>query len=191
MEYKIYMVCFCFGLFFAVLSALFGHIFGSFGGDTDSDVGTGGHAETGFDSSGVPGMSPFSPTVVCAFITAFGGFGAILTQIHATRSLWVSLPLAVFGAFLVALGTFFLFNSVFRRFQSSSESRVAELAGHSATVITPIPSNGVGEIAYVHGGSRYTAPAREESGAPVSNGASVRISRIVGTQFYVTLLTQK
>jgi len=43
----------------------------------------------------------------------------------------------------------------------------------------------VGEIAYVQGGSRYTAPAREETGAPVPNGAAVKIVRIVGSQFYV------
>ena len=30
-------------------------------------------------------------------------------------------------------------------------------------MITPIPAAGVGEIAYVQGGTRYTAPAREEA----------------------------
>ena len=185
MELKIYLICFIFGLLFAVLSALFGHLFGALSGG-DSDVGTGGHADAGFDNSGMPGLTPFSPTVICSFITAFGAFGVIFTQIKATSSLWASLPLSALGAFGVAVGTFFLFNSLFHHFQSSSESHVAELVGRVATVITPIPLGGVGEIAYVDGGTRYTAPAREEAGSPVGNGQAVKISRIVGSQFYVS-----
>ena len=80
---------------------------------------------------------------------------------------------------------FYVFNAMFKKTQSSSESRVATLVGASATVITPIPQYGVGEIAYVDGGSRYTAPARSESGAAVANGQTVKIHRVVGTQFYV------
>jgi len=38
----------------------------------------------------------------------------------------------------------------------------------------------------VQSGTRYTAPAREESGRPVASGASVTITRIVGSQFYVS-----
>ena len=38
------------------------------------------------------------------------------------------------------------------------------------------------------GGSRYTAPAREETGAAVACGQTVKITRIVGTQFYVKRL---
>ena len=45
--------------------------------------------------------------------------------------------------------------------------------------------DGVGEIAYVQAGSRYSAPARDERGAPVANGQTVKIVRIVGSQFYV------
>jgi hypothetical protein len=55
----------------------------------------------------------------------------------------------------------------------------------TAEVITPIPEGGVGEIAYVQAGSRYSAPAREEQGRPVASGAVVRITRVVGSQFHV------
>jgi membrane-bound ClpP family serine protease len=55
----------------------------------------------------------------------------------------------------------------------------------TATVITPIPANGMGEIAYVQAGSRYSAPARDDRGAPVASGQTVRIVRVVGSQFYV------
>ncbi len=154
-----------------------------------ADVGTGGHAEAGFDDSGVPGISFFSPLVLACFITAFGGLGIVFSGIPATESVWLSAPLSVAGALCLAFVALWLFNIVFSRSQSSSESRVATLIGQTATIITPIPVNGTGEIAYVQGGTRYSAPARSESGAAISQGQAVKISRIVGTQFYVELLS--
>ena len=51
--------------------------------------------------------------------------------------------------------------------------------------MTPIPERGVGEICYVQAGTRYTAPARTEDGAAVVTGRPVKITRIIGNQFYV------
>jgi len=181
--FLIYFICFGVGLVFTIISAIIGDVFG--GHDAHTEIGTGGHAEAGFEHTGMPGLSPFSPTTLASFITAFGGFGMIFSKIALTRPTWISAPLAALGGLLIAAGVFFLFNAIFSKTQSSSESRVAALVGASATVITPIPQQGVGEIAYVQGGSRYTAPARSESGAAVANGQTVKINRIVGTHFYV------
>ena len=79
----------------------------------------------------------------------------------------------------------FFFNALFKRTQSSSESQVATLSGLTASIVSPIPQHGVGEIAYVQGGTRYTAPARSESGAAITAGQTVCITRIVGSQFFV------
>lgn len=191
MEFSIYSICFWVGLLFTVASAVVGHLFGG-GQDVDSadtgDVGTGGHAEAGFDHTGMPGISVFSPTVIASFITAFGGLGAIFSKLEATKSPFVSAPLAMVGGLIIAGGVFFMFNTFFSKTQSSSESHVASLVGLDATVNSPIPENGVGEISYVQAGTRYTAPAREQNGAAVSAGKPVKITRIVGTQFYVTAL---
>lgn len=183
--YLIYLICFGVGLLFTVISAVVGHVFGGHDVDTHGDVGTGGHAEAGFEHTGMPGLSPFSPTTIASFITAFGAFGLILSRIEATRNPLISAPLSVLGGLIMAAGVFWLFKTIFSKTQSSSESRVATLVGVHATVITPIPQSGVGEIAYVQAGSRYTAPARTESGAAVVGGATVKIMRVVGTQFYV------
>jgi membrane-bound ClpP family serine protease len=186
MEFYVYTICFCVGLFFAVLSAFFGHLFGGHEGHVD--IGTGGHAEAGFDHTGMPGLSPFSPTTICAFITAFGGFGAIFSRIEATRSVWVSLPLSILGGLIVAAAVLSVFGVIFNSTQSSSESHLGSLVGQTATVITPIPVAGVGEIAYVQAGTRYTAPAREQIGASVGNGQTVKITRAAESQFFVTAL---
>lgn len=178
----VYAACLILGLMFTLISLFVGHFFDS---DHGGEVGTGGHAEAGYDSSGVPGISFFSPTVLATFVTAFGAFGLILSQIDATSSPWLSAPLSLVGGGLIALAVLALFNSVFRKTQSSSESRVASLVGQTATVVTAIPEQGVGEIAYVQGGTRYNAPARAEKGVAVRAGQPVKITRIVGTQFYV------
>ncbi len=177
----IYGICLVTGLIFTVVSVLFGHFFGHSG----HVAGSGGNVEAGADSSDAPGMSVFSPTIMASFITAFGGFGLIFTQFPATSSAAISAPLSLLGGSAVAGVLFAFFRSIFRHTQGSSESHVARLIGVEANVITPIPENGVGEIAYVVGDTRYTAPARSESGVGVASGRMVKITRIVGTQFYV------
>ena len=183
LEFYVYLGCLLVGLFFAILSAFFGHLLG---GGHDAHVGTGGHAEAGYDHSGMPGMSMFSPTTICSFITAFGGFGLIFTRIPATQSIWINVPLAILGGLIVAGSVMWVFGAIFHHTQGSSEARMGEMVGRTATVITPIPLSGVGEIAYVQGGSRYTAPAREERGKSVATGQTVKIVRIAESQVYVT-----
>ena len=179
----IYLVCFGVGLLFTLVSAFAADVFG--GHDVHVDAGGEAHAEAGFDSHDMPGFSPLSPTTIATFITAFGGLGMMFHRIEATRGAWISAPLAMLGGFAIAFAVFVLFRAIFSRTQSSSEGKVLELVGETATVITPIPVNGVGEIAYVQTGSRYTAPARVESGVALRNGQTVVITRIAGTQFFV------
>ena len=181
----VYLICFGVGLLFTLVSAFAGHAFS--GHDVHvGHTGAGGHAEAGFGTDDMPGFAAVSPTTIAAFITAFGGFGMIFSNIEATRSPWISAPLSVLAGLVVAAGVFWLFRTIFRKTQSSSEGKVANLVGLVASVITPIPENGVGEIAYVQSGSRYTAPARCEEGKPLAAGTSAKITRIVGSQCYVT-----
>jgi len=179
----IYAICLMVGLAFTVTSVLAGHFFS---GHDAHVAGSGGHAEAGADTSDMPGISIFSPTVMASFVTAFGGFGLIFTQFPKTSSAVVSAPLSLVGGLVVAGAMLVFLRAVFSHTQSSSESKVADLIGSEANVITPIPENGVGEIAYVVGGTRYSAPARAENNVAVANGKTVKITRIVGTQFYVT-----
>ncbi len=183
MEFFVYIICLGVGLFFTLISAVFGHLLG--GGHEGHVGGSGGHAEAGADASDMPGISAFSPTVIACFVTAFGGLGIIFHHIPSTKSPWLSAPLAVLGAMLIASSVLWALRQLFKRTQSSSESKISEAIGIIAHVITPIPEHGVGEIAYVQGGSRYTAPAREETGVSVPNGRAVKVVRIIGSQFYV------
>src|SRR5437773_8897457 len=184
MEFTIYLICLGVGFVFTLFSALFGHGFGHGGHDGHVD-GSSGHAQAGVDASDMPGASALSPTVIASFVTAFGGLGVIFSEIPATKNAWISAPLAILGGLLIAFSVLWLLRQLFSKTQSSSESKVSSLVGQPATIITPIPENGVGEIAYVQAGTRYTAPAREEKGVAVANGRPVQITRIVAAQFYV------
>ena len=182
--FVVYVVCLGVGLLFTITSAFMSHAFGGhdFGHDGHGDLGTGGHAEAGYN---MPGFSPFNPTVIASFVTAFGGFGMIFSKIEATRNPWISAPLSVICGLAIAAFVFWIFHQLFTRTQSSSESQVTALIGATATIISPIPAAGVGEIAYVDNGTRYTAPARVVTGVALQTGQTVKISRIVGSQFYV------
>lgn len=182
--FLVYAACLGVGLLFTILSAFMSHVFGGHdvGHDAHGELGTGGHAEAGYN---MPGFSPFSPTVIASFVTAFGGFGMIFSKIEATKSPWLSAPLSVLSGLVIAAGVFWLFHVLFTNTQSSSESQVTALIGATATIISPIPAQGVGEIAYIDHGTRYTAPARVVTGVPLPTGQTVKISKIVGSQFYV------
>ncbi len=179
--FLVYGVCFGVGLLFAILSLLFGQL-----GHAHFEVhhdGAGGHAEAGFGTHDMPGFEAVGPTTIATFITAFGGLGMILTQNDSLHRF--SGFLAAVGAFGIAALVAWGFSFVFRWAQGSSEGRVAEVNGLTATVITPITPDRVGEIAYIQSGTRYSAPARAENGAAFANGATVKITRVVGAQFYV------
>jgi membrane protein implicated in regulation of membrane protease activity len=176
----IYAICLVLGLVFTLFSAVLGHLFGG-----HDSIDAGGHAESGLSQTGEPGISFFSPTVLATFITAFGAVGLILTKIPATHSVWISAPISLVSGFVIAMLVLWFFNVMFNKTQSSSESRVASLIGQAAAIITPIPENGMGEISYVQSGSRYTAAARSEKGGSIAAGKTVKITRIVGSQFFV------
>ena len=178
----IYLVCVGAGLLFAIVSALLAD--GGGGHAAPHGDAHAGHGDAG--SHGMPGVSALSPTAIGTFVTAFGAFGLVFSKIEMTGSAWLSVPLAAVCGLGVAALVVVVFNKIFRATQSSSEGRVAELFGTSATVITPIAAGGVGEIAYVQGGTRYTAAARALDEREIPNGAKVRIVRTAGSQFYVT-----
>jgi len=177
----IYLLCLGGGFLFLIILAMLGH----FVDGVDHDAGGGGQEETGASGSDTGGVSIFSPMIIAAFMTGFGAFGYLLSLIEATQSPAISAPLAAVAAFAFASAIVSALRLVFRKTQSSSESTVASVVGITATLGTGIPENGVGEIVYVQGGTRYTAPARAEDGKAIATGAPVTVTRIVGSQFFV------
>jgi hypothetical protein len=165
MELYVYSICLGVGFLFTLASVVFGHLMGG-GHEVHFDgghvEGAGGHAEAGFDNSDMPGVSPFSPTVIASFVAAFGGLGIIFYEIPATRPVWLSAPLSAIGAFFIAAALVWTLRKLFRATQSSSESKLVDVVGVVGEIITPIPEKGVGEIAYVQKGARTNRRGRPQ-----------------------------
>jgi membrane protein implicated in regulation of membrane protease activity len=184
----IYLICLLVGLIYAVMATLLGGL--HLGGDGHDFHAGGGHEGPGggHEGDGVGGselhFSPMSPIVIATFVTAFGAMGLIaLFALKIGALLSAGFALAV--ALAIAAAVFAAFTKIFAVTQSSSEAHQSELVGTQGEVITPIGKDGLGEVAYVQRGSRYSAPARSMDGRPVARGALVRIVRLVGNTLVV------
>ena len=186
----IYLLSFVTGVIYALVAGVMTGVLGGHGhhgGPAGHDLhhGLGHGAETlHADAGGEVQLSPISPVTITMFVTAFGGVGLIGTHALALPIL-LSFPMALASGLILAGVAFYTFSKLFQATESSSEAHVSELVGLEAEVITPIPSQGLGEIAYVARGTRFTAPARSEDGKPHPAHSTVVIERIVGSVFCV------
>lgn len=178
---SLYLLCLLVGLIWAIVATVLGGFHTDIGGH---GVDAGGH-EIGADSGGSEiHFSPMSPVVIATFVTAFGAMGLI-----STYALGVGAVMSVFFSVAVAAAigglVFYVFTKIFAVTQSSSEARQSDLAGTTAEVITPISAGGLGEVAYVLRGSRYTAAARTADGRAIARNRTVTIVKMVGGTMYV------
>ena len=185
-----YLVCLLLGLFYGLFAGLFSLVGGHLGGAEHGEISPGhtapevsqmGH-EPGTVDSGMH-MTPFSPVILSIFLVSFGGTGLATMQLLGWEI--ASLAVAAPSGFVMAALTFAMFNKIFSVTQGSSEPTQQEAIGKEAEVITPIPADGLGEIAYNRRGSRFSAAARSESGAPIAKQTVVTVTRVVGHTFYV------
>jgi len=199
-----YFACFVFGFLSALISAIFGEIGSHFdfgAGDHAIDFGhgegishdLGGGHEVGAgqdigagDSSHAPGVGFFNGLTIATLFAFLGIFGLVAVWglgLSPLVSLAVSLPTAL----LVAVGEFLLFVNVFVKAQASSEATLSEVLGCEAEVITSIPGDRVGQIAYVIKGSRFTAPAVSADGTDIARNTKVQVVNVRGTMLVVRL----
>jgi len=194
-----YWICFISGVIYATIAALLGGVFGfEHGGGmegggfdgaghdfgTAHDVGAGhGEAHAG-GAAGEVAISPLSPMTIATFSTVFGGTGLILTKMFK-YGLFISLPAALLAGLIVGWGVFYFFYRVFAAVQASSEVQMGATVGLVGEVTVAIPRDGVGEVAYVTLGGRYTSIARSDTGPPIERHTPVNITRVIGNTVYV------
>ncbi|HET6201268.1 MAG TPA: NfeD family protein [Planctomycetota bacterium] len=196
----VFLFCFFVGFFFALGSAVLGglvggegHGFGAHGFDAHGDFQV--DPSTAVDSGHLPAgshelhFSPFSPTILATFLTAFGATGYLLHK-AADLSPLESISGALVGALAVSAGFFVLLAKFFSAAQKTSEVRTGDLLGATAEVVSGIPPQGLGEIVFTAMGGRTNAPAASASGEPIPKHTPVRIARIVGGTYYVEPLAR-
>jgi membrane-bound ClpP family serine protease len=193
----VYLILFLIGFGFAVISFLFS-TFGHLGTGHDAsvdghevDVGGNGVDVDGHDvdmhtdgGSADMHLSPVSPITIAMFITSFGGVGFILQQFPGSNLL-INLPLALVSGLAIAGLAFYILYKIFSMTQASSNYSRESVLDLEAEVITSIPANGIGEIAYTAKGSRFSAPARSEEQDAIPRHTIVRMTKVVGNIFYV------
>jgi membrane protein implicated in regulation of membrane protease activity len=182
-------VVFAASLFIGVVYAAFvlffhgiGDVLGDFHFDIDAHGALGGlHL---IDPHGAHEATGVSTLAIASFVSSFGAFGLIAVTLFGAGAI-ASLFTALFGGVIIGIAgqVFFLY---ILSPTISSEVRQTKLIGMVAEITTPIPANGVGQIAFVAEGSRVTYSARATSESlAVERGTPVRIERIVGGMAYV------
>ena len=171
----VYLALLGIGFIYAVL-ILVGHGLGDMdlpGVDIDAgDIPSFDHGEIG-----LPSISPMS---IASFVTAFGAFGIISSQLFGVSDVG-SLLYALGGGLVIGVIAQLLFIYVFSP-QTSSLRTQHDVVGLTAEVIIPIPAEGVGQIAVI---SRATYSARTRSGQSFKQGDVVRVAELAGSVAFV------
>lgn len=164
-----------------------GDVLGDLDFDMDVDVDIDVDMDAGFDldTDAAHEAAGVSTLAIASFVSAFGAFGLISVTLFGAGTV-ASFIAAMFGGVVIGIAAQVFFLYILSP-TISSEIRQAALVGHVAEITTPIPVNGVGQIAFVAQGSRVTYSARATGeAAVVERGTPVRIERIVGGTAYVS-----
>ena len=125
-------------------------------------------------------LASISPITIAGFVTAFGAFGIISQGLFGACA-GMSLLWASIGGVLVGGVSHIAFYYFFIKPQGSSEFTHRDIVGAIGDVITPIPSDSVGEIAIVAKSSRVTLTARSASKQAIARGTMVKVENVVGS----------
>lgn len=153
------------------------HVGLDLGGPAHVDMG-GGAPALDVGDTGAVHVPSLSPITIASFITAFGAFGIIATQLLRTSAA-LSLLWAAGGGLIVAILAHFAFGYFLIAPQGSSEIRQSDVIGATAEVITPIPAGHMGEIALIAQGSRVTYSARSVTGEEIPRGQAVVVENLL------------
>jgi membrane protein implicated in regulation of membrane protease activity len=200
-----YFVCVAFGFLFALVTVVFGELGAHIGdhgvevGHPGAEVGVGHDADVGHDvgaghdvgpghgdvigisaeAQHMPQASVLNTLTVLVFIAFFGlaGLFAVwVLRLPPVPSLAFALPVGL----IASAAEFVLYVKVFVKAQGSSEATMQEILGCEAEVITSIPAEHTGEVAYVIKGSRYNSPATSEEKEDLPSGTRVRVVNTQG-----------
>jgi membrane protein implicated in regulation of membrane protease activity len=198
-----YLVFLVLGCGYVGIMLLLGH--GSFGdvggggghhadvGDTSSyGVDGGGHGSVSADAGGAVAFHfpLFSPLALATLLGAIGAWGLIaLKGFHASEE--GSLLFAVPAALLTAYGISYVGWRLVSSSRGSSQIRLADLEGARGEVTTPIPEGGIGEVAAMVQGQRFSGPARAGDGRALPRGTAVTVTAMMAGTMVVAAGTPK
>ncbi len=198
---SIYLFCLSLGFAFTLLSAALGYFAGGDSGHAGPshgpdfshsfEAGSGGaHGAGDGDVSddlhaGSLHLPLLSPTVLSAFVAAFGGSGLLYQHLFPAAGDLIQGALAAGTAAILGLGLAFLIYKITSTLETNRIARPGDALIAAAEVTVSVPADGAGEIAYVSAGTRQTYTARSADGREHRQGTSVRVSRVSEGVAYV------
>ncbi len=113
---------------------------------------------------------------IAAFLTWFGGTGYLLARLS---NLWVFFSLGIAGAAgLVGASLIFLFLAkVLMRKEENLDPADFDMVGVLGRLSIGIREGGTGELVFTQDGTRHCVGARSESGAAITKGVEVVVTR--------------
>ncbi len=166
------------GLVFALGTLLLSGLGGGDGGDgADAGADTG---DVGADGDGSGGdLKIFSPVTLATFMAVFGGMGLICT-VGLGLDARLSLLIAGLVAIVASLAMAALYGRLLVALHGSTDIRETDMVGIEATVITPIPADGIGEVLFEINRERMSRPARSADNTAIARGTTVEIQHASG-----------
>jgi len=179
----LYLICFTVGFLLSVLSFVFGnlhlhlpHFHFHLGGHVHVPHAphTGGaHAGRSAGSSELP-LINFG--TITAFLAWFGGIGYLLTKYSGWLAT-ISLLVAIFSGMIGAAIVFFMVSKLLMKYDKPLDQADYEMVGVLGKVCSSIREGGTGELIYEQEGTRRTCGARSETGAAITKGVEVVVTR--------------
>ncbi len=149
------------------------------GAELGDAIGLGGEADTGTDFISV------SPFALAMFGASFGITG-LITRLWLAMNAIPSVAISAGAGFVVGIVAQLFFIYVLSPSKSSHYSLQQDALHRQVEVITTIPANGLGEIAFDNVSGRVKLGARSATGKQIRRGTLVRIERITGRVAIVT-----
>lgn len=158
------------------------HLDGGLHLDGGTHLGGGSHLDGGMhhghdagDSADSP--SPFNPLVIASCITVFGAAG-LIGKLALRMGDLASSGFALGFAALAGITLFYGVVRIMYKSQSNTTFSLNQLAGTPATIITPIPGKGLGELSCVVNGIRYNLAAKALYDEDIARGEEVVIVEV-------------
>lgn len=166
---EIYWGCLIFGVFFAIVTIVFGDVSGSHLGGCFS----GDHLEW------------LQPTVIVGGMTIFGGTGVLLTgYTEFIGSVVIVLSLLV--AALLSVIVYFVYIKPMKNCENSSGFFIKDLIGRTGEVMVPVPPSGCGEVLIKIGAGNTSQIAASNGKVEIPAGTRVVVNEIREGILYVT-----
>lgn len=168
---NIYWGCLFGGLFFALVTVIFGDLLG--------DV-----LDGAFHSFSIGHLDFLQPMVLVSGITVFGGTGVILTRYTLLDSRQIG-AISLIVAVLLSVLIYFAYVKPMKNSENSTAYSMQDLVGLTGDVSTAIPAKGYGEVILKIGAGRSNHIAASQYEEELPTGTPIFVTKVERSVVFV------